>query len=60
MRRHHLEGQPLGKIPEFLAVGGADQLMQVIPAGAFLFLGVDVLEAFLLLFLQFFVFTQAL
>ena len=32
MGGHHLKGQPLGKIPEFFAVCGTDELMQVIPS----------------------------
>ena len=48
MGRHHLERQPLGKIPEFLPVGRTDELVQLVPAGAFLLLKIDRLQAFLL------------
>ena len=52
MHRHHLEGQPLGEVPEFLAVGGANQQMQIVPAGAFLFPGIQAPDMILLFFLQ--------
>ncbi len=59
VRDHHLESQPLGEIAEFLAVRRADQLMQRIPAQTFLFLGVELPEAFLLSFPQVIVILQS-
>ena len=49
MSHHQLEGQPLGKVAELLAIGRADQLMQVVPAAAFLFLPFQHLPGFSLL-----------
>lgn len=35
---HFFEGEPLGKITEFIAVGRTDETVQLLPTGGFLFL----------------------